>query len=199
MSATGVKSRNYSSSVGTVDSSSSGSRGSDSSSGSVSSSSNSNSAAALLAKIRDVIPFDVPGRKELGILAILLWHHGISRAMKSCTTKLPLPPVLISVLAALGGLGLTHVTEGQEGVDCVINYFTQSVDFLGNWMALWLVSVIPALTWMPVLPSAPFFSPLAFCPSRFSPPLLSSAPFSPSPFCSLLLPFASFCSLLASD
>ena len=159
MSATGVKSRNYSSSVGTVDSSSSsGSRGSDSSSGSVSSSSNSNSAAALLAKIRDVIPFDVPGRKELGILAILLWHHGISRAMKSCTTKLPLPPVLISVLAALGGLGLTHVTEGQEGVDCVINYFTQSVDFLGNWMALWLVSVIPALSWMPVLPSAPFCS-----------------------------------------
>lgn len=94
---------------------------------------------SLLEKIKSVIPFDTPGRKEVGIVAIFLWFHGIKRAMDRSDVKIPVPPVLMSILGALGGLGLTHAMEGQEGVDSLINYFTPSVDFLGNYMALWLV------------------------------------------------------------
>ena len=70
-----------------------------------------------LEKIKAVIPFDSPGRKEVGIIAIFLWFHGIKRGMSSSDTKIPIPPVLVSILGALGGLGITHAMEGQEGVD----------------------------------------------------------------------------------
>ena len=86
--------------------------------------------------------------KEIGLAAIFLYYHSIVALVERNPKYGALPPVLISTLSVLAGLGLVHSTVGPEVTAELVEYFNPSVQFLGNYMSLWLVPP------MVLLPSA---------------------------------------------
>ena len=92
--------------------------------------------------VNDLISSD--GKKEIGFLAIVAWHHSIAKL--AARQKIPFPPVLLSTIGALLGLTLVREIGGKESSDNLVEYFDPSVDFVGTWMSLWLV---PSLVLLP--------------------------------------------------
>ena len=86
--------------------------------------------------------------KEVGLAAIFLYYHSIVALCEANPKYAVLPPVLISTLSVLAGLGLLRGTVGPEVTKDLVAYFDPSVQFLGNYMSLWLVPP------MVLLPSA---------------------------------------------
>ena len=77
--------------------------------------------------------------KEVGIAAIFLYYHAIVAIVERNQKYAPLPPVLVSTLSVLAGLGLLRGSLGPETTAELVAYFDPSVQFLGNYMSLWLV------------------------------------------------------------
>lgn len=103
----------------------------------------------LLRELIDELPelFGPSDRsKEIGIAAIFLYYHSIVALAERNSKFATLPPVLISTLSVLAGLGLLHGALGAEATADIVSYFDPSVQFLGNYMSLWLV---PPLVLLP--------------------------------------------------
>ena len=88
--------------------------------------------------------FSSDGRKEVGFLAIVAWHHSIAKL--AARNQISIPPVLLSTISTLVGLSLIRKINGRESTDKIVEYFDPSVEFLGTWMTLWLV---PSLVLLP--------------------------------------------------
>ena len=84
--------------------------------------------------------------KELGIAGIFLYYHALVALMERNPRFQVLPPVLVSTLSVLAGLGLLRGTLGAEVAADIVAYFDPAVQFLGNHMSLWLV---PPLVLLP--------------------------------------------------
>lgn len=103
----------------------------------------------LISCISDFFPaftdiFSNDGRKEIGFLAIVAWHHSIAKL--AARNKVSIPPVLLSTISTLVGLSLIRKVKGKGSTDRIVEYFDPSVEFLGTWMTLWLV---PSLVLLP--------------------------------------------------
>ena len=99
--------------------------------------------------MREIFPafsdvFSSDGRKEVGFLAIVAWHHSIAKL--AARNQISIPPVLLSTISTLVGLSLIRKIKGRELTDRIVEYFDPSVEFLGTWMTLWLV---PSLVLLP--------------------------------------------------
>ena len=101
----------------------------------------------LIDIIAQVIPeeiYNTDGSREIGVVAIAAWHHGIAKY--AAQHKIPIPPVLLSTLGMLVVLCIIKGLGGKGASNKVVNYFDPGVGFLGDWMALWLV---PSLVLFP--------------------------------------------------
>ena len=101
----------------------------------------------LIDLIAQVIPeeiYDTDGSREIGVVAIAAWHHGIAKY--AAQHKIPIPPVLLSTLGMLVVLCIIKGLGGKGASSKVVSYFDPGVVFLGDWMALWLV---PSLVLFP--------------------------------------------------
>ena len=103
----------------------------------------------LFANMGEIFPafsdiFSNDGRKEVGFLAIVAWHHSIAKL--AARNQISIPPVLLSTISTLLGLSLIRKIKGRESTDRIVEYFDPSVEFLGTWMTLWLV---PSLVLLP--------------------------------------------------
>jgi len=76
------------------------------------------------------------GEREIGVGLVTAYHYLICRIVKN--SGLQVPPVLVSVLSTLVSLGVIRVIKGKETTDRIILFFEPSVNWLGNWMTLWL-------------------------------------------------------------
>ena len=82
-------------------------------------------------------------RREAGVILITLYHYGVAGIVKR--TKLSIPPVLASIIGILVSLGLIKKLKGKEYTDEIIYYFDPSVQWLGDWMPLWLAPPLVVL------------------------------------------------------
>lgn len=101
----------------------------------------------LIALIAEAIPeelYDTDGSREIGVIAIAAWHHGIAKL--AAKHQVQVPPVLLSTLGMLVVLCILKGVLGKGSSRKVVNFFDPSVGFLGDWMALWLV---PSLVLFP--------------------------------------------------
>ena len=104
---------------------------------------------SFYSKVKETIPkatdlFSADGNKEIGVLAIMAWHHGIAKL--AARHKIVFPPVLLSTISTLISLIAVRAVKGKETTDQIVKFFDPSVDFLGTWMSLWLV---PSLVLLP--------------------------------------------------
>jgi len=77
----------------------------------------------LLAELTDIFLEHSDASKEIGIVAITMWFHAISRATQNNPRFKAIPPVLLSTLAMLLGLGLLQKGAGEEVTNKILKYF----------------------------------------------------------------------------
>lgn len=102
---------------------------------------------SLIALIADAIPeelYNTDGSREVGVVAIAAWHHGI--AALASKHNVPVPPVLLSTIGMLVVLCIIKGVGGKGASGSFVTFFEPGVGFLGDWMALWLV---PSLVLFP--------------------------------------------------
>lgn len=98
--------------------------------------------ASKLQSLRNSISFlestnsKLIGEREIGVGLVTAYHYFICRIVKN--SGIQIPPVLVSVLSTLVSLGVIRVIKGKETTDNIILFFEPSVNWLGNWMTLWL-------------------------------------------------------------